>query len=593
MALRSTTATERHLIDIFEKTLCAGIKQSILSTAQIPELVAGSTLDSTRYDIRGAMRGPGGEDHVGCIALIRMSGESDELRNSIFKVCGESILQDLTSLHHALKRIEVERGVGVEYGKGVTPLSRRLLIRVVSRLGMQQGGTVLHSLLEEPLSEIVSQKSAPPSIEKLFRLCEAALDLSFFSPELLSHLFRNRASDLGSLFETAIMGYAGLSFTSEEDSTTYHWGRLRCGVICLLRACQSMTDYSSGVLTALIKAECEAAAAQCGQGPHSGSTLFIENIVGEEMIHSGAYIMLIGEYLKHLSSSKHMTVEDQVELCRRCVQTLRHSAPVVASILLHDSPEAINHVDPRPTLAEAWFLTMKTLASVCRHNEQINSSLVADNVQILFGESVSLAMLFIFMKDIGGKKRPAPDMQRGMSPDGPQTLAISDFISESMLLGPSILTASFSAISAHIQLNYGNTFPVEVLGAAVISASLLRAISGATPPWVVEDTPILFQSIYSSLGSNLDLFIHTLGVSTKHETLTDFGALRAGEKLCGRYLDASDSHIISFLTKARECAAKNDWKKMKVVLKSATGGKKKESGFNLKPHYSSWECERV
>jgi hypothetical protein len=593
MALRSTTATERHLIDIFEKTLCAGIKHSILSTTQIPELVAESTLESTRYDIKGAMRGPGGEDHVGCIALIRMSGESDELRNSIFKVCGESILQDLTSLHHALKRIEVERGVGVEYGKGVTPLSRRLLIRVVSRLGMMQGGTVLHSLLEEPLSEIITQKSAPFSIEKLFRLCEAALDLSFFSPELLSHLFRNRASDLDSLFETLIMGYTGLSVRGEEDSTTYQWGRLRCGVICLLRACQSMTDYSSGVLTALIKAECETAVAQCGQGPQSGSNLFKESIVGEAMIHSGAYVMLIGEYLKHVSSGKNMTMEDQVELCRRCVHVLKHSAPDIASILLHESPEATNHVDPRLTLAEAWFLTMKALASVCRNNEQINSSLVADNVQILFSESLSLAMLFIFMKDIGGKKRPAPDVQRGMSPDGPQTLAISDFIFESMLLGPSILSGSFSAFSAHIQLNCGNEVPSEVLGAAVISASLLRAISGATPPWVVEDTPILFNSIYTSLGSNLDLFIQTLGVSTKLETLTDAGALRAGEKLCGRYLDASDSHINSFLSKASECAAKNDWKKMKVVLKSATGGKKKESGFNLKPHYSSWEGERV
>ena len=515
------------------------------------------------------------------------------LQNSIFKVCGGSILQELVSLHHALKRIEVERGVGVDYGKGVTPLSRRLLIRVVSRLGMQQGGTVLHSLLEEPLSEIVSQKSAPPSIEKLFRLCEAALDLSFFSPEILSHLFRNRASELDSLFETVIMGYTGLSFTCEADSTTHQWGRLRCGVVCLLRACQSMTDYSSGVLTALIKAECEATAAQCGEGPESGSNLFIETIIGEEMIHAGAYVMLIGEYLKHLSSNKTMALEDQVEVCRRCIQVLENSAPAVASVLLHDSPEATTHLDGRPTLCESWFLTMKTLASVCRHNEQIIYSLVANNTQKLFGESLSLAMLFIFMKDIGGKKRSAPDAQRGMSPDGPQTLAITDFISEATLLGPTILVGSISALSAHIQLNCGNEVPVEMLGAAAILASLLRAISGATPPWVVEDTPILFKSLYTSLGSNCDLFIQTLGVATKLETLTDIGGLRAGEKLSGRYLEASDSHINSFLSKAKETCVMNDWKKIKVVLKAVTGGKKKESGFNLKPHYSSWECERV
>ncbi|KAL7493940.1 hypothetical protein ACHAWT_005337 [Skeletonema menzelii] len=593
MALRSTTEAERNLIEFFEKSLCYGIQQAILSTAQIPELVAESTLESTRYDIKGAMRGPGGEDHVGCIALIRVSSESDELRNSVFKVCGGRILQDLTNLHHTLKRIEVERGVGVDYGKGVTPLSRRLLIRVVSRLGIQQGdGTVLHSLLEEPLREIVAQKSSPVTIEKLFRFCEAALDLSFFSPELLSHLFRDRTSDLDSLFQTVIMGYAGLSFTSEGDATTHHWARLRCGIICLLRACQSMTDYSAGVIRALIRAECEAAAAQCDQGPSSGSNLFVEDIIGEEKIHTGAYVILIGEYLKHLSSSKVMT-EDQVASCRRCVQVLKHCASDVASVLLHVSPEASAHVDPRVTLAEAWFLTMKTLASVCRHNDQIISMLATENVQTLFGESLSVAMLFIFMKDIGGKKRPAPDMQQGMSPDGPQTLAISDFIAESMLLGPSILAGSIAALSAHIQINCGNEVPAEVLGGAAISASLLRAISGATPPWVVEDTPVLFKAMHTALGNDSDLFIQALGVSTKLETMTAVGGLRAGEKLSGRYLDASDSHINSFLGKAAETVAKNDWKKMKVVLKSATGGKKKESGFNLKPHYSNWECERV
>ena len=341
IALRTTTETERYLIEIFEKTLYAGIQQAILSTAQIPELVAESTLESTRYDIKGAMRGPGGEDHVGCIALIRVSSESDELRKSVFKVCGESILQDLTNLHGALKHIEVERGASVDYGKGVTPLSRRLLIRVVSRLGMQQGGgTVLHSLLEEPLREIVALKSTPVTIEKLFRLCEAALDLSFFSPELLSHLFRERGYDLDSLFQTVMMGYTELSFTSDADPIMHQWARLRCGVICLLRACQSMNEFSPWVFTALIRAECDAAKAQSGQGPSSGSNLFVEDIIGEEKIHSGAYVILIGEYLKHLSPNKHLTVE-QLKSCLRCVNVLKHCAPDVASVLLHKSPEAI------------------------------------------------------------------------------------------------------------------------------------------------------------------------------------------------------------------------------------------------------------
>jgi hypothetical protein len=596
LSLRSTTATERHLIDIFESALSAGMTHSCLSTAHIPELIAQSTLSTTRYDIRGTMRGPGGEDHVGCIALIRLSGESAQLRSSIFKVCGQSILQELASLHRNLKHIElVERGVGVDYGKGVTPLSRRLLIRVISRLGMQQGNAVVHSLLDEPLNEIIAQKNAPPSAEKFFRLCEAALDLSFFSPELLIQLVQNRASDLDSLVQTVILGYTGLTFASEVDSTCIQWGRLRCAVICLLRACQTMTDYSAGFFIALIKAECEAAAAQCERGSESGSNLFIEAIIGEEMIHSGAYVMLIGEYLNRISSSSDITLEQQVDSCRRCIHVLKHSSNNIASILSHDSPEATAHVDPRPTIAEAWFLTMKTLASVCRHNEHIASSLAEEGLlQSLFGDSLCLVVFYIFMKDIGTKKRPAPDVQRGMSPDGAHTLAMCDFISECLLLGPSNLAAAAGCISTSIQLNCTvGEVQAEVLGAATISAALLRAISGATPPWIVEDTPILFRSIFTALGGNLDVFIKTLDAATKLKSLVDFGALKAGEKLSGRYLDTSSSHIEAFLAKTKETCSKNDWKKLKVVLKSATGGKKKESGFNLKPHYSLWECERV
>lgn len=343
-------------------------------------------------------------------------------------------------------------------------------------------------------------------------------------------------------------------------------------------------------MTALIKAECEAATSQCKHGPESESNLFIEEIIGNEMIHAGAYVMLIGEYLECLSSSENVNLE----YVKVCVQVIKHSAPAVFSLLLHDSSEATtSHLDPRPTFAEAWFLTMKTLAAVCRHDEKIISSLASENIPALFGDSLSLAMLFIFMKDLGGKNRPPPEIQRGMSPDGPHVLAMCDFISESLILGPSVLSAVARSISTHIQFNFCNEVTAEVLGAAAISSALLRAISGAAPPWVVEDTPILFRSIFTALDGDLDLFIQTLNVSTKLETLTVFGALRAGEKLSGRYLDASVSHVDAFLSKARESCSKNDWKKIKVILKSATGGKKKESGFNLKPHYSSWECERV
>ena len=32
---------------------------------------------------------------------------------------------------------------------------------------------------------------------------------------------------------------------------------------------------------------------------------------------------------------------------------------------------------------------------------------------------------------------------------------------------------------------------------------------------------------------------------------------------------------------------------MKVILKQACGGKKKDAGFNLKPQFTTFDCERL
>ena len=54
---------ELRMIQALDATLRVALEHSILATTKIPELAAESTLKITRYDIRGTMRGPGGEDH--------------------------------------------------------------------------------------------------------------------------------------------------------------------------------------------------------------------------------------------------------------------------------------------------------------------------------------------------------------------------------------------------------------------------------------------------------------------------------------------------------------------------------------------------
>jgi len=593
---------EKEMITIFKRTLLSSLQHSLLSTDRIPELLAESTLPVTRYDVKGAMRGPGGEDHVGCIALLRLSHESDYLTNAIFEVYGSTILHDLSCLYQGLKTSELVQGAGWQGVPYSTPYTRRIILRVISRLALHEmkgtndqssnGGIILHKLVQVPLGEMRSQKERHFSADKLFRVCEAAFDLSFFTPEIVADLFGNPSDDLGMMFECVITGYSMLLFTFDADVVWQQWGRLRGGALSVLRTClnENISDYCASIISALIKAECEAATVQSNHGPESGSNIFNDGVVGEEMVHAGASIMLIRECLDRIAKKKDQ-MEKCTNECRKCLSVLKDVAPIVMPLLLHQSPEANSHVDPRSTIAEAWFLTMTSLVSICRNHEQIAASLVGDDVESFLGESLSIAIALIFLKDMGTKDASARAIQRGMSLDGPHTLAMLGFASECMLLGPSILVAGGRSILSVIQVN--DAVGQSNIGVTILAASLLRAVSGALPPWAVEETPTLIQSMYVAMGSDCDKLIQILSAATKVTASAPFGAINSGELLAGRYLDVSNVHIESFLRQSKEVCVKGNWKKLKVILKAACGGKKKDSGFNLKPQLTSWEFERL
>lgn len=222
-----TSVTVKEMLDTFILSIRCFLQHVMLSTATIPELMAESTLKETRYDIIGAMRGSGGEDHVGCIALLRLSHESDHLIDAIFDIYGFTILDDLCSLHQGLKNSELQRGVNVDYGTGVCPVSRRIVLKVISRLAIHrikstnddagEGQVILHSLALAPLNELKSLKDSPLTPEKLFRLCEASYDFAFFSPEVVGDILNN-PSDLDLVFDCVVEGYSRLTFSSDVNA---------------------------------------------------------------------------------------------------------------------------------------------------------------------------------------------------------------------------------------------------------------------------------------------------------------------------------------------------------------------------------------
>ena len=275
------------------------------------------------------------------------------------------------------------------------------------------------------------------------------------------------------------------------------------------------------------------------------------------MVHAGLYIILIRDCLDRIAKNKYQIEETGVHECRKCLSVLRYCAPLVTQLLVHPSPEANSHVDPRTTIAEAWYLTLCSLVSICRNHETIAACLIGDGVEKLFGESLSLVMALVFLKDLGTKKDPARPIQIGLSLDGPHTLAMQSFVSESVLLGPSILAET--SILSIIQLDQSTSFVGTACVPAILVAALLRSISGALPPWTVEEAPALFRSIYVATGSDVDGFVRILRASTMVSASASFGGIRPGELLAGKYLDASGSHIESFLSQTKEVCNKGNF----------------------------------
>ena len=136
-----------------------------------------------------------------------------------------------------------------------------------------------------------------------------------------------------------------------------------------------------------------------------------------------------------------------------------------------------------------------------------------------------------------------------------------------------------------------------LVGGGIIVAAMYRCVSGAVPPWAVEYVPSILKSLYSCCGNDSEAF-HTILIAGSELQLNgndNFGCVR--KTLAGHYFDTIKAKTKDdFITKAREISASvgNDkWRKLKVLVKSVCGGKKKDSDFNLKPQFTNWECDRI
>jgi hypothetical protein len=226
-ALSSTPSYENAVLNVLD--IC--IQAAVLSLIHLPELTAPSTLRSSRFDIRGAMRSPGGEDHVGVLTLMRMATESLALTN-MFLRAKASVVIDLCHLYEQLKAMENERGRGVLHGRGVLPKSRRILLGVICHLEIAAGGKsgasgVLQERFQSSVTSIANSNdrvNAHFTADSLFYICESVFDLAAFSPNMFNTLFEFKVDDPSSPRHACInvLCYAGVyGFQAVSDHRSF------------------------------------------------------------------------------------------------------------------------------------------------------------------------------------------------------------------------------------------------------------------------------------------------------------------------------------------------------------------------------------
>ena len=626
---------------VFLRSLHLLIQACLVGLSRIPELAARSTLDSTQYDIRGAMRGPGGEDHVGCIAIFRLAHESDNLARlmTVTHATGDEpsskLVFDCCALHEQLKQDELARGPGTHHGRGVTPKTRRILLQAVCKLGFVSiedanarsddiAGAIsskLKELFHAPLHVIVQTRANPPAerAEVLYRVCEAVFDLSSFPTNMISSLFsadeHKSTPELRMaveyIVELVVSGYQLASTPGDgPGDVCVQWGRLRASFFTLLQACRNpgLPPLALEAATAINNAESSAITTQLNFGAASSSIIFHDDVDGDGALPAGAFLQIINETLEAIMKKKDQTTfgpQDSIRCTDDCVNALKNSSEGVLHVLMHACPESTGHIDPRPSTGEAWFSSVTSvIKSYVRHVPPpsiLGNATLADLIGQTFATILQMLYTRSIEKEVGDKMC--------MSVDGPQTLVTLDFLEAALSLGPEIMSLIYKHVGPHVMMDpairtalESSPQPTLYAGGALLCAALFRAASGCWPPWAVEGAPEIYSALFvSSCGCDSELFCNLLeaaaGIKLADRPDAQCWSILPGKKLAGKHFDRmSEKHKAEFMVQVRKICAQNDaagWRRMKVVLKALCGGKKKASGFNQRPSLTDWDCDRI
>jgi len=360
------------------------------------------------------------------------------------------------------------------------------------------------------------------------------------------------------------------------------WNRLRAALYILVKAAgvPDIPRRLCHVVVACTRSECDAICQQCALGSSSHSLIFVENVVGEDGVPGGIFVHVI-----------HVLINASKSLLQNCLSVLVEVKDSVLSSIVNPCPDPTDFADPRGTLAESWFLCMVKVIDVVSLHGIMDTAL--DNMLV---DSVCAVIQLLFYPSLG---KTSEDRRNdpGMSLDGPQTLAICDYLTSFFMKGPKYLEALGSKVAATIPTDCSADAPC---GVVIVAAALFRGAQGSLPPWAVEAIPQVYSAFYFAMGKDTSVFVGVLGAGMRvrlQRGTSRYGSVTEGQLLSGRYFDGvSNQFHQSFLASVAEiCQADNTagWKKLKQVIKAACGGKKKETDYKQKPAPTRFDFERV
>ena len=341
------------------------------------------------------------------------------------------------------------------------------------------------------------------------------------------------------------------------------------------------------MISAFTKAECEAVHRQCSAGPETLSSMFNDEIVSPEMVPAGIHLRTISEVIR---------VQRDIELehIPQCLNLLVATKDCIFSTILLECPEP-HFVDPRPCIMEVWLLTVTDMIQTMSKKD-LNSTFVS-----VAHETLSVIVHVMMYPRL--LRIPSDGFDPGMSFDGPNSLAITEFFIAYFGLGPDALEQGAKLLATRIPADFGPVTESNdqlVRGIAILGATLFRGVQGALPPWTVEQVPEVFAAFYSALRKTASTFCSILRLSMEVRLPSGngarFGGVEPGSLLSGRYFEGLNVGTRDkFIADVYSLASKDDassWKRMKVLIKQICGGKKKDNR-QQKPSPTRWDFDRL